>query len=80
MWSLRVWGPMVWVMLRSFGFQGSRAVMSCYPFWGRPVKHEKQNQALSLGHFQVGSYRYRSLIEGLYTPYTSRIEALYYLP
>ena len=22
---------------------------------------------LSLGHFQVGSYRYRSLIEGLYT-------------
>ena len=22
---------------------------------------------LSLGHFQVGTYRYRSLIEGLYT-------------
>ena len=22
---------------------------------------------LDLGHFQVGSYRYRSLVEGLYT-------------
>ena len=24
-------------------------------------------RVLNLGHFQVGSYRYRSLIEGLYT-------------
>ena len=32
--------------------------------------------ASSLGHFQLGSYRYRSLIEGLYTlkkPYSSPI-------
>ena len=33
----------------------------------------------SLGHFQVGSYRYRSLIEGLYTFFRSFIEALYTL-
>ena len=32
-------------------------------------------QGFSLGHFQVGSYRYRSLIEGLYT----LIEPLYTL-
>ena len=30
-----------------------------------------------LGHFQVGSYRYRTPIEGLYIPYRSRKEALY---
>ena len=28
---------------------------------------------LNLGHFQVGSYRYRSLIEGVYTLYGSPI-------
>ena len=27
-------------------------------------------KALDLGHFQVGSYRYRSPIEGLYGLYT----------
>ena len=37
--------------LRGFG------VETCW-FWG---------VALGLKHFQVGSYRYRSLIEGLYT-------------
>ena len=31
-----------------------------------------------LGHFQVGSYSYRSLVEG-YMPYGSLIEALYTL-
>ena len=35
-----------------------------------------QIQTPSLGHFQVGSYCYRSLIEGLYIPYRSLIEAL----
>ena len=39
-----------------------------------PVK--KTKIAFSLGHFQVGSYRYRSLIEGLYR---SLVEALYTL-
>ena len=40
------------------------------------TKQDKQ----SLGHFQVGSYRYRSLIEGLYDmPYRSLVEALYTL-
>ena len=34
---------------------------------------------LNLGQFQVGSYRYRSLIEGLCTLYRSLIEALYTL-
>ena len=46
--------------LRGFG------VEACW-FWG---------VALGLRHFQVGSYRYRSLIEGLYTlykPYRSPI-------
>ena len=28
---------------------------------------QKCKHPVSLGHFQVGSYRYRSLIEGLYT-------------
>ena len=32
--------------------------------------------ASCLGHFQVGSYRYRSLIEGLYIPSRSLVEAL----
>ena len=35
------------------------------------------NQEHSLGHFQVGSYRYGSLIGGLHIPYRSLIEALY---
>ena len=26
-----------------------------------------RDEGLGLGHFQVGSYRYRSLTEGLYT-------------
>ena len=33
----------------------------------------------SLGHFQVGSYRYRSIIEGLCTYYRNLIEAPYTL-
>ena len=47
--------------------------------------YTSQNQSgslyivVSLGHFQVGSYRYRSLIEGLYTLYFL-IEALYTPP
>ena len=35
-----------------------------------------QSRVLALGHFQVGSYGYRSLIEGLYNlqkPYRSHI-------
>ena len=35
-------------------------------------------QTLILGHFQVDSYRHRSLIEG-YIPYRSLMEALYAL-
>ena len=35
--------------------------------------------SINLGHFPVGSYRYRSRIEGLYTLYRSLIEALYTL-
>ena len=34
-----------------------------------------QLETCFLGHFQVGSYRYRSLIEGLYT-YRSLMKAL----
>ena len=26
-----------------------------------------KHQSLNLGHFQVGSYRYRRLVEGVYT-------------
>ena len=36
----------------------------------------QEGEDIYLGHFQVGSYRYRSLIEGLYTlwkPYRSPI-------
>ena len=36
----------------------------------------KKILASCLGHFQVGSYRYRSLIEGLYIPSRSLVEAL----
>ena len=41
-----------------------RAPDSCYT-----IEEPKTlfSSLLSLGHFQVGSFRYRSLIEGLYT-------------
>ena len=43
--------------------------MGMYPLQGRSEISSKLvlNVRFSLGHFQVGSYRYRSLIEGLYT-------------
>ena len=34
--------------------------------------------SFGLGHFQVGIFRYRSLLKGLYTLYKSLMEALYY--
>ena len=47
---------------------GFRAYRVCLGF--------SEFSAYSLGHFQMGSYRYRSLIEGLYTlkkPYRSPV-------
>ena len=44
--------------LEGSGFPGTEALNSGTP---KRIRH------LNLGRFQVGSYRYRSLIEGLYT-------------
>ena len=50
-------------MLASAPFSRSLATA-----WGRLLKLGAcKLLGLRLGHFQVGSYRYRSLIEGLYT-------------